>query len=441
MRTKQVPTLSNRASSTTPVKHAKLRTSGAESSLDTPFRDDDSLTSCPPFSVPNYMVPTVSAKVKVRAYSNLPERFPATSNHEQKRRLSFPLTQSIGSIRWNKGSLFSNKDYDSQKFHNWRMGLVVVGPEAPLVACLSNDLVKAEIPSFGMVLVNTAVLSETGQQEEWDDSLLTKEEIKGRLQKKVEAVMKKERAVAYAYSHQLWKATPKSAQTALMEIRSGGFPWWWNWLERQLAAHPSESQAKATGVKNDLTPPKLILEPAVRQPQSSNHTKPSFRYETLDTVTPKSFKPSVAMRTKQVPTLSNRASSTTPVKHAKLRTSGAESSLDTPFRDDDSLTSCPPFSVPNYMVPTVSAKAKVRAYSNLRERFPATSNHEQKRRLSFPLTQSIGSFRWNKGSLFSNKDYDSQKVLGKHRSTQSIGNMSVDSTVSLPAGVGRKAFK
>ncbi|KAF8364578.1 hypothetical protein HHK36_033450 [Tetracentron sinense] len=224
-----------------------------------------------------------------------------------------------------------------------------------------------------------------------------------------------------------------------MEIRSGGFPWWWNWLERQLAAHPSESQAKATGVKNDLTPPKLILEPAMRQPQSSNHTKPCFRYETLDTVTPKSFKPSV--RTKQVPTLSNRASSTTPVKHAKLRTSGADSSLDTPFRDDDSLTSCSPFSVPNYMVPTVSAKAKVRAYSNLRERFPATSNHEQKRRLSFPLTQSIGSIRWNKGSLFSNKDYDSQKVLGKHRSTQSIGNMSVDSTVSLPAGVGRKAFK
>lgn len=31
----------------------------------------------------------------------------------------------------------------------WGVGLVVVGPEAPLVAGLSNDLVKAGIPTFG----------------------------------------------------------------------------------------------------------------------------------------------------------------------------------------------------------------------------------------------------------------------------------------------------
>lgn len=33
--------------------------------------------------------------------------------------------------------------------HKWRVGLVVIGPEAPLVAGLSNDLVKAGIPTFG----------------------------------------------------------------------------------------------------------------------------------------------------------------------------------------------------------------------------------------------------------------------------------------------------
>lgn len=31
----------------------------------------------------------------------------------------------------------------------WGVGLVVIGPEAPLVAGLSNDLVKAGIPTFG----------------------------------------------------------------------------------------------------------------------------------------------------------------------------------------------------------------------------------------------------------------------------------------------------
>lgn len=32
---------------------------------------------------------------------------------------------------------------------NWGVGLVVVGPEAPLVAGLANDLVKAGIQTFG----------------------------------------------------------------------------------------------------------------------------------------------------------------------------------------------------------------------------------------------------------------------------------------------------
>ena len=33
--------------------------------------------------------------------------------------------------------------------HKWGVGLVVVGPEAPLVSGLANDLVKAGIPTFG----------------------------------------------------------------------------------------------------------------------------------------------------------------------------------------------------------------------------------------------------------------------------------------------------
>lgn len=47
------------------------------------------------------------------------------------------------------------------------------------------------------------VQSEAGNNEDWDDSQLTKEQIEARLQKKVEAVIKRERAMAYAYSHQV----------------------------------------------------------------------------------------------------------------------------------------------------------------------------------------------------------------------------------------------
>lgn len=47
-----------------------------------------------------------------------------------------------------------------------------------------------------------SVQSEAGT-EDWDDSLLTKDEVEVRLRKKVEAVIKRERAMAYAYSHQV----------------------------------------------------------------------------------------------------------------------------------------------------------------------------------------------------------------------------------------------
>lgn len=93
------------------------------------------------------------------------------------------------------------------------------------------------------------------------------------------------------------------------------------------------------------------------------------------------------------------------------------------------------------MAPTVSAKAKARANSNPKERYMGTPSSDTKRRMSFPLTQGIGSFKWNKGSFFSNsKDTSSPRVLDKHQSLQSVGDLSVDSTVSLPAGVGRKPF-
>lgn len=37
----------------------------------------------------------------------------------------------------------------------------------------------------------------------WDDSVLSKEEVDERTKKKVEAIVKRERAMAYAYSHQV----------------------------------------------------------------------------------------------------------------------------------------------------------------------------------------------------------------------------------------------
>lgn len=127
------------------------------------------------------------------------------------------------------------------------------------------------------------------------------------------------------------------------------------------------------------------------------------------------------------------------MKYSRARNSAADSTFDGSIKDDDSLMSCPPFSVPNYMSPTVSAIAKVRPNSNLKERFPGTptGSEASKRRFSFPLAPSIGSFKWNKGS---SKDSTSQKVVEKHQPPHSIGDRSVDSAVSMPAAFGKKPF-
>ncbi|CAK9161687.1 unnamed protein product [Ilex paraguariensis] len=284
-------------------------------------------------------------------------------------------------------------------------------------------------------------ISEAGYNEEWDDSLLTKEEIEARLQRKVEAVLKRERAMAYAYSHQLWKANPTSVQIPVMDLRYGGLPWWWNWLERQLApANPSESQ---TATKNiQLTPPRPTSNHKQSpRPPTSNCKQHSFGFDNHDTLTPRSSRSTLLLRTREVHTSSRtpQSSSSNPMKYAKTRAIAADSAFNLPLKDDDidSLTSCPPFSVPNYMAQTVSAKAKARETGSPKERFPGTPNNASKMRFSFPLTPKMGSFRWKKGST---KDSTSLRMFEKHESLRSIGDFSVDSAISMPAAVGRKPF-
>ncbi|KAL3619895.1 IQ-domain [Castilleja foliolosa] len=267
-------------------------------------------------------------------------------------------------------------------------------------------------------------MSEAGQNENWDDSVLTKEEVEARLRKKAEAVMKRERAMAYAYSHQLWKANRKSAHNPL-DIRSNGFSWWWNWLERQLP-ETSTSQSQAATKNIAPTPPRPTSEskPSSR-PHTPSHRPANFNFDNHDSLTPRSSRSAaIPMRPHQLHTPTSTPSSKPRAFNALLK-------------DDDSLMSCPPFSVPSYMAPTISAKAKERANSNPRERFPRTPGSETSRRFSFPLTPNVGSFKWNKGGG-SNKDTASQ--VGNHNLARSIGEFSMDSSVSMPALAERKPF-
>ncbi|URE22079.1 IQ [Musa troglodytarum] len=214
--------------------------------------------------------------------------------------------------------------------------------------------------------------TEAEGHEEWDDSVLTREALEARMRRKVEAVIKRERALAYAYTHQLLKVTPRSAEAMLTGLRSGGAPWWWTWLESQ---HPSSDNPEPA--------------PPVRAPRPQTPRSPA------------------AMRPRATPGPRRPHRG----HYTRLRPADA---------DDASLTSCPPFAVPNYMAPTASAKAKVRSH-----RAFVSVQEPNKKRL---------------GSLFAGKETISGGGW-RHRPTQSVGGMSVDSIVSLPVGAvaGRRS--
>ncbi|XP_010506262.1 PREDICTED: protein IQ-DOMAIN 14-like [Camelina sativa] len=266
--------------------------------------------------------------------------------------------------------------------------------------------------------------SEAGN-DNWDDSVLTKEERDARSLRKTEAIIKRERSMAYAYSRKLWKNSPKYTQE---NRSSGGFPQWWNWADRQ---HPLASPAPSYSQPlRDfrLTPSRLCPSP-LSQSSKKHHTRLDNHF---DSSTPRS----------------SRSTLLTPSRHIHSGTSRYSRGRlirgqDSPFKDDDSLTSCPPF--PSYMAPTVSAKAKVRPNSNPKERVMGTPVSE-KRRMSFPPTQQQGldTFRWNKGSLVMSNS-SSQRgpgspggvVLEKHKTLKSVGNLSIGSSAST---VGRKEF-
>uniref|UniRef100_A0A453G5J1 DUF4005 domain-containing protein n=1 Tax=Aegilops tauschii subsp. strangulata TaxID=200361 RepID=A0A453G5J1_AEGTS len=266
----------------------------------------------------------------------------------------------------------------------------------------------------------------------WDDSLLSRDEADARTKRKAEAVMKRERALAYSYSHQVMKSTPMAAHAILADLQSGRNPWWWSPIDRS-----SHEREYPRHVEPAVSRPRPTLAVARREMSMSMMTAANTPARSVVSAYYKqpSNKPARGARGAAPPSSHGGGS----------------------VRDDESLTSCPAFGVPNYMTPTMSASAKARARAHLlqqqldKERRAA----EQKPRFSFGLGQSIGSWAkspfWRGGGGGGEQSAAPSRVGtpaastagggGRHKHRRSVSGLSVDSTVSMPAGVGRRSFK
>ncbi|PON58535.1 IQ motif, EF-hand binding site [Parasponia andersonii] len=215
--------------------------------------------------------------------------------------------------------------------------------------------------------------------EEWDDSFQSKEQIEARLLSKQEAAMRRERALAYAFSHQqTLKNSSKSANPTFMDPNNPH--WGWSWLERWMAARPWESRstldyhdrASIKSVASNTMSVGEIMKAYHRRTLSHDNKPSPTAQKSRDQQpsrqspsTPLSNAPSLSSLTGKIPMGNGWGGdedlrSMFSVRSGRYRRHSIAGSSVT---DNESLASSP--AVPSYMAPTQSAKAKSRLPSPL----------------------------------------------------------------------------
>ncbi|KAK4758010.1 hypothetical protein SAY87_019311 [Trapa incisa] len=104
---------------------------------------------------------------------------------------------------------------------------------------------------------------------EWNDSTRSKEQIEKRLQNRQEASIRRERALAYAFSHQQTLKNSRSSNSSLTDPNNP--TWGWSWLERWMAARPWETRSL-----NDFNNQATIKSATSRTMSTGEATRPSY---------------------------------------------------------------------------------------------------------------------------------------------------------------------
>ncbi|KAL9230511.1 hypothetical protein vseg_005850 [Gypsophila vaccaria] len=217
--------------------------------------------------------------------------------------------------------------------------------------------------------------------ETWDDSPQSKEQIEANLQNKQEAAMRRERALAYAFTHQQLRKNNRNSNPTFMDPNNP--QWGWSWLERWMAARPWESRSMLDKDSNDHGSVKSFRTLSVageinrayalrdqrldsnkpsptgqRSSRPSSRQSPSTPGQAASSMVgsgkpkPGSLTPNGRTR---VQTLDEDMKSTMSVQSEQFR---RHSISGTSVRDDESLASSE--AVPSYMGATRSAKARTK---------------------------------------------------------------------------------
>ncbi|KAH9622160.1 hypothetical protein KSS87_002445 [Heliosperma pusillum] len=240
--------------------------------------------------------------------------------------------------------------------------------------------------------------------ETWDDSPQSKEQMEANLQSKQDAALRRERALAYAFTHQQPRKNNKNSNLTFMDPNNP--QWGWSWLERWMAARPWESRSIPDKESHDHGSVKSFRTLSVAGEINRAY---ALRDLSIDSnkPSPTGQRPS-RPPSRQSPSTPGRAPSSTRLKpngrgaHAQDEDTKSTMSIQSEqfrrhsisgssVRDDESLASSQ--AVPSYMAATRSAKAKTKLPSPL----GATPTADQKppfvgsakKRLSFPGSPGV----------------------------------------------------